>query len=115
MNSSLTEYSDEVWISSEDLDVVPDPGESHHLVQLPHVARDLLLPQGEVAQGPQPVVDGHHDDVVGHPVLRPEAVRSAVPGDEPSAMDPDHDREEVLRLGPRDVEEEVESVLALEF
>ena len=115
MKSSLTEYSDEVWISSKHLNVVPDPGEGHHLVQLTHVPRDLLLPQGEVAQGPQPVVDGDHDDVVGDPVLRPEAVRSAVPGDEPPAMYPDHDWEEVRGLGPRDVQVEVETVLALEF
>ena len=55
---------DEVRVSTEAVDVVPDPAECGHLVSHSGIAGHVLGPEREEAEGAQPVPDLHQDDPV---------------------------------------------------
>ena len=59
---------------------------------------DLLSGRGEEAEGPQPVVDGHHDDVLVHPDVWPVLLVGVGPHHQGPAVDPVHHRGLLLAL-----------------
>ena len=113
-SSRLAEDSDKAGVSSEHLNVVLDPGKSHHLVQLSHVARNIFQTEGEVAEGSQSVIDRDDDDAVDHPILRSEAVRRAVTRDKTSTVYPDHHGQGEVGLRDGDMNVEVKTVPGLQ-
>ena len=89
-----------------------DPLESSHQVQEPLVTWSLGNTEGREAQGAQPVVGSHDDDVPLYPgvgSIGPPLVTATV---EISSEDPEHDWQFVPRRGgDGSVDREVETVL----
>ena len=71
---TLPRYGHPARVSSEVLDVVPDPGHGHSLVQQALVTGNLVNSETEPTQRAHSVVDSDEDDVVSHPELWPVPV-----------------------------------------
>ena len=62
------------------------------------VAGELLSCRGEEAEGPQPIVDGHDDDVPVHPDVGAVLIVGVGPHHQGPAVDPEEDRGLLLAL-----------------
>lgn len=60
---TLSEKCDSGWISSEREDVIPNPVESHLLIQHAHVSRDIVIVHEQISEWSDPVIDVNHDHV----------------------------------------------------
>ena len=93
-SSAASHQSDVARVSTKLGDVVPHPGESKELVVEAEVTRSLVTLQGEEAQGSQPVVDSHQDDLPVQEDLRP--IEDGLTGTnyKGSTVEENNDREE---------------------
>ena len=118
-SSAASHQSDVVRVTTELGDVVPHPAESQELVVQPEVTGSLLALQGEEAQGPQPVVDAHQDDLPVQEDLRSIEDRLTGTNNKGSAVEEDDDGEEGSWVSTRvgtvfGVDIEVETILVAE-